>query len=223
MSDSIDANAPSVSLNSQSFAEELANALTHGVGALLSVAGLSVLAVLATIHGGVYHVVGCSVFGSTLVLLYLASTLYHSIPHPRAKRVFQLLDHCAIYLLIAGSYTPFTLVTLGGRWGWSLFGIVWGLALVGIVLQATPTWQWEWLRITLYVAMGWTVLVASGPVMRALPLQALLLVFFGGLAYTVGIVFYCWRSLPYHHAVWHLFVLAGSALHFFAVLWYVIP
>ena len=208
---------------SQSVPEELANCVTHGVGAVLSLIGLCGLAALASIHGTTSHIVGCSVFGSTMVLLYLASALYHGIRHPSVKQFFQVLDHCAIYLLIAGSYTPFTLVSLRGPWGWSLFGVVWGLALIGIVLQATPSWTWEWLRIALYVLMGWLVVVAAGPMIRALPLSALLLILFGGIAYTVGIVFYCWRSLPFHHAVWHGFVLLGSFLHFLAVWWYVIP
>jgi hemolysin III len=204
-------------------AEEVASCITHGIGALLSMAGLVVLAVLASTHGTALHVVSCTVFGSTMVLLYLASTLYHGIPFPRVKQIFQVLDHCAIYLLIAGSYTPFTLVTFRGPVGWSMFGLVWGLALVGILLQTTPSWKTEWLRMTLYIAMGWLVVIATKPFILGMPLGGLLLVFFGGVAYTAGIIFYRWRTLPYNHAIWHLFVLAGSMLHFLAVLWYVIP
>ena len=204
-------------------AEELANCLTHGVGAALAIAGLTLLVVLASLRGTAWHVVGCSIFGATLVLMYLASTLYHSIPHRSARRVLQACDHSAIFLLIAGSYTPFVLVNLRGAWGWSLFGVVWGLAVLGVIAEVTPLGRREWLRVSLCALMGWLVVIACRPLILAIPTGGLLLIFFGGVAYTVGIAFYLWRSLPFHHAIWHVCVLAGSALHFGAVWWYVLP
>jgi hemolysin III len=202
--------------------EEIANAVTHGVGALLAVAGLAVLVTIAAVRGTAWHVVGCSVYGSTLVLLYTASTLYHSIPNARAKRALRILDHSAIFLLIAGTYTPFTLVNLRGPWGWSLFGVVWGLALLGILLQ-TGRRRHPVAAVALYVAMGWAVVVAIRPLLHAIPRGGLALLVSGGLAYTVGIVFYASKRIPYAHSVWHGFVLLGSALHFFAILMFVVP
>jgi len=205
-----------------SVGEEIANSVTHGVGSLLAVAGLVLLVTLAALRGSASHVVGCAVFGATMVILYSSSTLYHAIQAPRAKRVLQHLDHAGIFLLIAGTYTPFTLVSLRGPWGWTLFGIVWGLALVGIALQ-TGSRRHPVLAVLLYVVMGWTVIVAIRPLLAALPTGGLVLLVAGGLSYTAGVVFYAARRLPYHHAIWHGFVLAGTVLHFFAVLRYVIP
>ena len=202
--------------------EEIANSVTHGVGALLAVAGLSVLVAFAAIRGTAWHVVACSIYGSTLVLLYTASTLYHSIPNARAKRTLRILDHSAIFLLIAGTYTPFTLVNLRGGWGWSLFGIVWGLAILGILLQ-TGKRRHPVVAVALYVAMGWAVVVAIRPLLHAIPRGGLALLVGGGLAYTIGIVFYASKRIPYAHSVWHGFVLLGSALHFFAILLFVVP
>jgi hemolysin III len=203
--------------------EEIANAVTHGVGIVLSIAGLAVLSGFAASLGDGWHVTACSVFGASLVLCYAASTLYHAIPHPKAKQVLRALDHSAIFLLIAGTYTPVTLVSLRGPWGWSLFGTVWGLAVAGILFRLLLRGRMRWITVLLYVAMGWTVLVAAGPMLENLHPGALWLLLAGGLCYTGGIAFYLWRRLPYHHAVWHCFVLAGSVLHFFAVLFYVIP
>ncbi len=203
--------------------EEIANALTHGVGAVLAVSALVLMTVYSGLYGDAWHVVSSSVFGATLVLLYLASTLYHAVTAPRAKRLLRLLDHGAIFLLIAGTYTPFTLVSLRGPWGWSLFGVVWGLALVGVFFQAGLLRRWEFLRVGLYVAMGWVVVIAIKPLIASMELGGLLLLLGGGLAYTLGIVFYAWERLPFSHAVWHVFVLAGSCLHFFSVFFYVIP
>lgn len=203
--------------------EEIANSITHGVGALLSIAGLVILTVLAVRYGDAWHIVSCAIFGATLILLYTASTLYHGIPHPKAKQVLRIIDHSAIFLLIAGTYTPFTLVSLRGPWGWSLFGTIWGLALLGIILELTPWRRFRLLSVALYVGMGWAVVVAAQPMLDSVAPRGLLLLAAGGLAYTLGIAFYVWRSLPHHHAVWHLFVLTGSVLHFFAVLFYVIP
>ena len=206
-----------------SVGEEIANSLTHGVGVLLAVGGSVVLVTLAAMRGDVWHVVSCSIFGGAMVVLYTLSTLYHSVTNPRAKRALQILDHAAIFLLIAGTYTPFTLVSLRGPWGWSLFGTVWGLAAVGIVLEIAFPRRWPALSLTLYVAMGWVVVVAVKPLLAVLPTGGLLLLVLGGLAYTLGIIFYAWKKLPYGHAIWHLFVLVGTILHFFAVLFYVVP
>jgi hemolysin III len=201
-----------------SFGEEIANSITHGVGWLLSVGALVILVVFAALTGGALRVASCAVFGTTLVLLYAASTLYHAVPSPRAKRVFRVLDHSAIFLLIAGTYTPLALIALGGGWGWALFGCVWFLAVVGVLLNTLAHGRWRWLSITLYLAMGWLVVVAVKPLVAALTTPALVMVVAGGLAYTFGLAFYGWRRLPYSHAVWHLFVLTGSVFHFFAVL-----
>jgi hemolysin III len=203
--------------------EEIASAITHGLGTAAAIAGLAVLATVAATYGDAWHVVSVSIFGATLVLLYAASTLYHGLPLGRAKAVFRVLDHSAIYLLIAGTYTPFALVSLRGPWGWSVLGVIWGCAVVGILLRTTLGARWQVAQVILYVAMGWAGLVAFRPMTAAVPAAGLSLVVLGGLAYTVGIAFYGWRRLPYHHAVWHLFVLAGSALHYFAVLLYVVP
>jgi hemolysin III len=202
--------------------EEIANSVTHGVGLALSIAGLAVLATLAGLRGDPWSIVGACIFGTTLVLLYLASTLYHAIPYPRPKRVLRVLDHSAIYLLIAGTYTPFTLVTLRGVWGWVLFGLVWGLAVLGIITTTAAMDRLKILSIVLYVAMGWLVAIAAKPLIASLSRGGLTLIISGGIVYTSGLLFYAWRRLPYHHTIWHLFVLAGSLLHFFAVLFYVV-
>lgn len=203
--------------------EEIANSVIHGVGIVLGIAGLGVLTAFASLYGDAWHIVGCSVFGAALILLYTASTLYHSIPLPRVKAVLRTLDHSAIFVLIAGTYTPFLLVNLRGPWGWSLFGAIWGLALVGIVLRIVRGRRSTLLSVGLYVGMGWAVVAAIEPMLNSVAPGGLLLLLLGGLAYTLGIVFYAWKRLPYHHAIWHGFVLAGSISHFFAILFYVIP
>ena len=202
-------------------AEELANSLTHGLGLLLALVGLVVLVVAAALHGGTVQIVACAVFGASLVLLYTSSTLYHSVQAPRAKRLLRTLDHSAIFLLIAGTYTPFTLVTLRGPWGWSLFAVVWSLAAAGITLRLVLRRRPTALFLSLYLAMGWCVVVAARPLFAAVGPPGVALLAAGGLAYSLGVPFYVWRRLPYHHAVWHLFVLAGSAFHYAAVLRYV--
>jgi hemolysin III len=206
----------------QGLGEEIANSVTHGVGALLAAGGVVVLIVLAAARGTAWHVVGCAVFGASLLTLYLASTLYHAIPAPRARRVLRAVDHAGILFLIAGTYTPFTLVTLRGPWGWTLFGIVWGLAVLGMALQLLAPRR-RALAVTLYLVMGWTVVVALRPLTARLAENGFLLLAAGGMAYTLGVVFYAWRRLPYHHALWHGFVILGSTAHFFAVLLYVVP
>ncbi len=208
---------------SYSLREEIAHSAIHGVGILFSIAGLVALLVVARRTGEPGHVVACSIYGLTLFLLYLASTLYHGIPHPRAKRVLRVLDHSAIYLLIAGTYTPVTLISLRGGWGWTLFGLVWGMAIAGIALKIAAIGRLRWLSMVLYLGMGWLVLIALKPLLLAVASGGVKLLFLGGVCYTVGTVFFGWRRLPYHHAVWHVFVLAGSVLHFFAILLYVVP
>jgi hemolysin III len=203
--------------------EEIAHSAIHGLGVALSVAGLIALVLTARRTGDTWDLVASAVYGVTLVLLYLTSTLYHSIPHPPAKRILRILDHSAIYLLIAGTYTPFTLVLLRGAWGWTLFGLVWGLAILGITLKVVAMGRFRRLSLVLYIGMGWLVLIALKPLTAALAHGGMVLLVLGGLAYTSGVLFYVWRRLPYHHAVWHAFVLAGSVLHFFAILLYVVP
>ncbi len=202
---------------------ELLNSLSHGFGWALAIAALVVMVVFAALNGSARHVVGTTLFGSTLVLLYAMSTLYHAFRGPRVKRVFRILDHVAIYLLIAGTYTPFCLTVLRGPWGWSLFGVVWGLAVLGVVFKSVFGPRHEILSTGVYLAMGWLVLVAIFPLWRALPGWGLFWLFGGGVCYTVGTVFYALERMPFNHAVWHLFVIAGSACHVVAVMAFVIP
>jgi hemolysin III len=204
-------------------AEEIAHAVSHGVGIVLAIAGLAILVATATLHGDSLHVATFAVFGTTLILLYVVSTLYHSIPIPAAKRTLRILDHAAIYLLIAGSYTPWTLGPLRGPWGWALFALVWGGAIVGIVANSAAFHRMKLLSLVLYVALGWCVLLALGPLRQNVAAGGIALLVAGGVAYSGGVVFYLWKSLRFHHFFWHLFVLAGSICHFFAVLYYAIP
>jgi len=206
----------------QSAGEEIANAVSHGVGLLLALVAAPVLAANAVQRDGVVGMVGASIFGTTLVLAYLTSTLYHALPMNRAKRVFRTLDHGAIFLLIAGTYTPFTLGPLRGIWGWTLFCLVWGLAVAGIVFKAIGGVRFPKLSTCLYMAMGWLVIIALEPLRLNLPLSGFYWLLGGGIAYTAGVAFFAARRLRYGHFVWHLFVLAGSACHFAAVLWYAV-
>jgi hemolysin III len=243
------------SSTSQTVREELANALTHGLGAAFAVAGLVLMVVRAATHGTARDVVGACIFGSTLVLLYVMSTLYHAFRGPRVKLVFKVFDHSAIFLLIAGTYTPFCLSVLGrssAPWGWTVFGLVWGLAALGItfkgvyygriarsalrpppvdhlhtpaVASVDPAFvrRLEWVSTCLYLAMGWLIVIAAGPLVRAFSPQGLLWLFGGGAFYSVGALVYSLRRVPYHHALWHLFVVGGSACHVFAVLLHAFP
>lgn len=205
------------------FHEEVANSITHGVGLALSVIGLVVLMILAWVKGSALHIASCSVYGVTLVMLYTASTLYHSFRSPRLKHIFKIIDHCSIYLLIAGTYTPFTLVMLRGGWGWTLFAIVWMLCFVGIIFKLFFVNRFMILSTIVYVMMGWLVIIAIKPMVAMIPLGCILWLVAGGLFYTVGVLFFAWHRVPYNHAIWHLFVVAGSVCHFFAVVFYVIP
>jgi hemolysin III len=203
--------------------EEIANSVTHGFGILLAVAALVAMATTAARNGDAWHVASCSIFGTTLVLLYTASTLYHSIQHERFRPLLRALDHSAIFLLIAGTYTPFMLVSLRGAWGWSLLSVVWGLGITGIILRLLLRERLHGLFVALYLAMGWVVVVAVGPLLQTVEPGGIALLAAGGLAYTGGIAFYLWDRLPYNHAIWHGFVLLGSALHVLSVFFYVIP
>ncbi|NUM56564.1 MAG: hemolysin III family protein [Candidatus Hydrogenedentes bacterium] len=207
-------------VTSKQLREELANSITHGIGFVLSVAGLVILVVSASIHGDPYMVVSFSVYGASLVVLYLASTFYHSFHSPRLKHYLRIIDHCAIYLLIAGTYTPFTLLNLRGPVGWTLFGTIWALAAIGIVLKWWHIGRFPILTPLIYVAMGWVGAIAVKPSIEAIPPGGMQLLVAGGVTYTVGVIFYALEKLPYNHAIWHMFVLSASAMHFFAILFY---
>lgn len=204
--------------------EEIANAVTHGVAALMSIAGLAILVGFAVAYSGSPTVItAVSVFGASMIFLYVASTLYHAIPNPKAKRILQQLDHSMIYVLIAGSYTPFCLVTLEGATGIALCIAVWAIALAGIALQGVLIKKSKWLNSLLYLAMGWLVILVIEPLIENLANGGLWLLTAGGLSYSLGVIFYIWKSIPYSHAIWHVFVFAGTVLQFLAVLLYVIP
>ncbi|MBN1473118.1 MAG: hemolysin III family protein [Syntrophaceae bacterium] len=203
--------------------EEILNSITHGTGALMSLAGLVLLIVFASLYGEARHIISCTIFGVSLVLLYTASTLYHSFRKPRVKFVFRIVDHSCIYILIAGTYTPFMLVAVRGVLGWTIFGIVWGMTVLGILFKLFFIHRFKILSTLAYIAMGWIAIFAIKPIFQSLSEGAIFWLIAGGLAYTVGIIFYAWKKLPFNHAIWHLFVLAGSICHFVSVLFYVIP
>ena len=208
----------------QTLPEEIANAVTHGIGLLLSVACLAVGVVFASIYSTPAIITSVAIHGATLCILYLSSTLYHSLPPGKAKRVWNIFDHASIYLLIAGTYTPITLALAYQQpgWGWSLFGIIWGLALVGIVFQALFIHRFRLLSTLTYLAMGWLVIVAIRPMWRFLGPQGFLWIGLGGVCYSLGVIFYVWKRPRFTHAVWHLFVLAGSLLHFLGILFHIV-
>ncbi|RAK16886.1 hemolysin III [Anoxybacillus vitaminiphilus] len=198
--------------------EEAVNCITHGIGALLSIAGLVILVVMASIYGNEWHVVSFSLFGSTMLMLYLASTIVHGLPEGRVKQLFQIFDHSSIYFFIAGTYTPFLFLAVKGAIGWTLFGVVWGLAVAGTVFKCFFVNRFLYTSTTLYVVMGWLIVFAWKPLAASLTSEGMMFLVLGGILYTVGAVFYVWRGFKFHHAIWHLFVLAGSIAHFFAVL-----
>ncbi len=206
-----------------SIKEEIAHSVTHGIGVLMSVIGLATLVVYSSMYGDAWHIVSSSIYGVTLIALYTSSTLYHIVTIPELKKVLQRLDHAAIFLLIAGTYTPFTLVNLRGGWGWSLFGMVWSIAIAGMIMELIVKKRYKRISIGLYLGLGWLVMIAIEPMLANVAPGGLVLLLVGGLCYSLGVIFYVWKTLVYHHAIWHLFVLAGSAFHFFAVLLYVIP
>lgn len=202
-----------------SVGEEIFNSITHGIGTLLSIAALVILIIFATVKGNTWHIVSFTIFGSTLVLLYLSSTLYHSFTKQKVKNLFARFDHAAIFLLIAGTYTPFVLTTLRGPLGWSLFGIIWGLAIGGVVIRSIFLTRFRKLMVGIYLAMGWMFIIAIIPLINNLPGISLAFLFIGGACYSLGVIFYSWRKLKYGHGIWHLFVLAGSIMHFFSVMY----
>jgi len=202
----------------QSLGEEIANSITHGTGVGLSIAALVILVVFAAKQSDTWKIVSFSIYGATLITLYLASTLYHAFPQPRVKRFFRILDHCSIFLLIAGTYTPATIGTLRGPWGWTLFGVIWALAIGGINLKIFALGKFKVLSLFIYVFMGWMAMIAVKPMLAVMPSSFLLWMLLGGLCYTLGIGFFVFKKMPYHHSVWHLFVLAGSICHFFGML-----
>jgi hemolysin III len=208
------------SLKSQTIGEEIANSITHGIGAGLSIAALVILTVLASRRGDAWRIVSFSIYGATLVLLYLSSTLYHSFLSLKIKNIFRILDHSAIYLLIAGTYTPVTLTLMRGAWGWTLFGLAWAMAIGGIIVTALLLDKLKALLVLSYVVMGLLVVIAIKPMIQMLPRGMIIWLFIGGACYILGIVFYLWKRLPYHHPIWHLFVLGGSISHFLGILFY---
>ncbi len=205
---------------SQSIGEEIANSVSHGVGLVAALIALPFLLLAVVRKGEAWVVAGAGVFAFSVVLLYLASALYHALACNRAKKILQVIDHCSIYLLIAGTYTPFTLGVLRGAWGWTLFGTVWGFAIVGVVLKCTCGLKHPKLSLGLYLGMGWLALIAVRPLWLSMPVPGFLLIAAGGIAYTTGVVFYSAEHRRYSHFVWHLLVIMGTSLHFFAVLWY---
>jgi hemolysin III len=203
--------------------EEIANATIHGIGAVLSIVAIVLLMVFSSLEGTALHVVSYLIYGVTMLLLYLSSTLVHSFPEGKTKDLFEIFDHSAIYLFIAGSYTPILFHVVQGKLGWILFGIVWGLAVLGVVFKSFFAKRFLFTSTLLYLLMGWMIVFAWKPLMANLSGNGLMLLILGGVLYTMGTVFYIWRSFPYHHAVWHLFVLAGSIVHFFVILCYILP
>jgi len=203
--------------------EELWNVITHGTGAVLSVAAFIILTIFSYIKGTKMHLAASLVFGVSLVLLYSASTIYHAVYSLKWKRIFQKIDHLCIYVLIAGTYTPIALLGLKGAWGWSIFGIIWGFAIAGFIFKFSPLRKSEKLSLALYAIMGWLIIIAIKPLIENLAAGALYYLLGGGLCYTIGIYFFAKEKIPYNHTIWHLFVLSGSALHFFGIFLYLIP
>jgi len=199
-------------------AEELVNSITHGVGLVLSIAGFVALLALAIVHGSALRIVSCAIYGSTLISVYAASTLYHGIASPRFKHALKIFDHCAIYLLIAGTYTPFLLVNLGGGWGWSLLGVIWGLAMAGILLKFWFVDHFKIFSTAVYLAMGWLAVIAVKPLLHHVSTPGIAWLVAGGMMYTIGVAFFAAPRLRYGHAIWHVFVMAGSVCHYIAVL-----
>ena len=200
--------------------EEIANSISHGIGLVLAVVATPILIITAVRYGTAWNMVGVSVFAASMITLYLASTLYHALTHDGAKRVFRMLDHSAIFLLIAGTYTPFTLGILRGPWGWTLLVIIWTLAAIGLAMKIVLRARYAWFSVVLYLLMGWLVVIAAPQVLRVMPLSGLAWLVAGGIAYTAGVGFYAAHRVRYAHFAWHLFVITGTVCHFFAVLWY---
>ncbi len=210
-------------LPKQSLGEEIANSITHGIGAALATAALTILVVFAALKGDAWRVVSFAIYGTSLVLMYTSSTLYHAFTNKKAKRYFRIMDHSSIFLLIAGTYTPITLLPLRDTdWGWTIFGLIWGMAILGILFKFMFYGKLEKLSVAFYVLMGWLAIVAIKPMLANLSAGLLIWIAMGGLSYTLGIIFYAWTKLPYSHSIWHLFVLGGSISHFFGILLYLV-
>ncbi|MFA9398502.1 MAG: hemolysin III family protein [Clostridiaceae bacterium] len=199
--------------------EEIMNAITHGIGMGLSIAALVLLIVFSSLHGNAWHIVSFTIFGVSLIIMYSASTFYHSLTNQKAKRVFQIFDHSSIYILIAGTYTPFVLTVLRPYYGWVMFGIVWGGLILGICFQTLWLNKNKYLETSIYIIMGWLIVVDIKPLIDLMPLNGVLFLILGGVAYSIGAIFYLVKKIPYNHAIWHLFVVAGSICHFFSVLY----
>jgi hemolysin III len=197
--------------------EETANSITHGIGVLFSIVALVILIIQAKRYGDIWHLVSYSVYGSSLILLYMSSTLYHSFSNLQIKNLFARFDHVAIFLLIAGTYTPILLTSIRGVWGWTLFGIIWSIALIGAIIRSIFLHRFRKLMVVIYLLMGWMFVLAGEQIYMKLSAASLIFLGLGGIAYSAGVIFYMWRKLPYSHGIWHLFVLAGSVLHFFAI------
>ena len=210
-----------INFQRQSQKEEIANSITHGIGLLLSISGLVLLIVVACIRSSIWHIVSFSIFGVGMILVYTSSTLFHSFKNVKVKSILNIIDHSAVYILIAATYTPFTLVTLRGPWGWSIFGVVWGAAIAGIILKVFFIGRYRILSTLLYVAIGWVLLFAIRQLYLNLPTPGFWLLLAGCFTYSIGVVFFLWRKLPFGHSIWHLFVLGGTICHFFAIILYV--
>jgi len=203
-----------------SMGEEIANSITHGIGAALSIAALVLLVVFASQHKDAWRIVSFSIYGTSLFALYLASTLYHAFTNEKVKHFFRLLDHSCIFLLIAGTYTPPTLIAMRGSWGWTLFTLIWAMAVGGLIFETINIGKYKFISVAIYMAMGWLAIAAIKPMIETLPPGLFKWFLIGGLFYTAGIIFYAWKKIPYNHAIWHLFVLGGSITHFFGILFY---
>jgi hemolysin III len=210
-------------MSQYSFIEEIFNSITHGIGIIISIAALIIMVIFSSRYGSAIDIVSSTIFGISLVLLYTASTLYHSFQKPGLKHTFKIIDHSCIYILIAGTYTPFMLITLNGTLGWTIFSVVWSLTIGGILFKVFFINRLETISTIAYIIMGWLIIFAIKPLYQALPGSALALIVSGGLIYTLGTIFYAWEKLPFNHSIWHSFVLAGSICHFFAIMFYVLP
>ncbi len=206
-----------------SFIEEIFNSITHGVEIVISITALVIMVFFSSRYGSAIHIVSSIIFGAALILLYTASTLYHSFQKPEIKQTFKIIDHSCIYVLIAGTYTPFLLVTLRGILGWSMFALVWSLTVIGVLFKIFFIHRFKIISTIAYILMGWLIIFAIKPLMQLLPEGGLLLLIYGGLAYTLGTIFYAWEKLPFNHTIWHSFVLTGSICHFFAIMFYIVP
>lgn len=201
---------------------DIANAVIHGIGTALSIAALVLLVVFSAIYHDAWYIVSTAIYGATLIILYISSTLYHSFQNKKVKSIFKIFDHSSIYLLIAGTYTPFTLIPLRGPWGWSIFGVIWGLAIGGIVFKTFSAGKFKLVSTLIYIAMGWLIIIAFKPIVFSIPTYGFVWLLVGGLFYTTGTIFYMAKKFPFSHAIWHMFVLAGSICHFLSIFYFIV-